>query len=101
MAWMKALPLADLSEGEMKQFTGGSEPVLICNVDGKIHAVQDTCSHDTWSLADGYLEDDVIECSLHFAKFCVRTGAVKALPACVALKVFPAKVEEGDIYVDC
>lgn len=101
MAWMKAFPLADLPEGEMKQFVGGSEPVLICNVDGEIHAVQDTCSHDTWSLAEGYMEDGIVECSLHFAKFCVRTGAVKALPACVGLKVFPAKVENGDIYVDC
>lgn len=85
----------------MKQFAGGSEPILVCKVDGEVHAVQDTCTHDTWSLADGFLEGDVVECSLHFAKFCVRTGKVKALPACEALKVFPAKIEDGYVLVDC
>ncbi|SDX42414.1 chlorobenzene dioxygenase ferredoxin/benzene/toluene dioxygenase ferredoxin subunit [Celeribacter indicus] len=85
----------------MKVFDGGPEPILVCNVDGEIHAVQDTCTHDTWSLADGFLEGCIIECSLHFAKFDVRTGKVKALPACQALKVYPAKCEGGDIYVDC
>lgn len=101
MTWMKAFPLADLPAGEMKQFDGGPEPILICNLDGEVHAVQDTCTHDTWSLADGFLEDGVVECSLHFAKFCVRTGKVKALPACAALKVFPAKVDGDFICVDC
>ncbi|MGA0542607.1 non-heme iron oxygenase ferredoxin subunit [Neotabrizicola sp. VNH66] len=101
MAWTKAFPSADLPEGEMKQFSGASEPILVCKVDGKVHAVQDTCTHDTWSLADGFLEDGIVECSLHFAKFCVRTGQVKALPACEALKVFPAKIENDMIYIDC
>lgn len=101
MAWMKIFPLAELPEGEMKQFNGGSVPILICNLDGEVHAVQDTCTHDTWSLADGFLDDGVVECSLHFAKFCVRTGKVKALPACEALKVFPAKIDDGFIFVDC
>ena len=85
----------------MKQFSGGGEPILICKVDGKVHAVQDTCTHDTWSLADGFLEDGIVECSLHFAKFCVRTGKVKALPACEALKVFSAKIVDDFIYIDC
>lgn len=101
MAWTMAFPSADLSEGEMKQFSGTSETILFCKVDGNVYAVQDTCTHDTWSLADGFLEDGIVECSLHFAKFCVKTGRVKALPACEALKVFPVKIEDGDIFVDC
>jgi nitrite reductase/ring-hydroxylating ferredoxin subunit len=62
--------------------------------------VQDTCTHGEWALSDGYLEGDVIECTLHFAKFCVRTGKVKALPASKALRVFPVKVEKDSIFVD-
>ena len=33
-------------------------------------------------------------------KFCVRTGKVKAPPACAALTVYPVKVEGNDVYVD-
>jgi chlorobenzene dioxygenase ferredoxin/benzene/toluene dioxygenase ferredoxin subunit len=84
----------------MVRFEGGPEPIVICNVDEEVFALQDTCTHGEWALSDGYLEGDIIECSLHFAKFSVRTGKVKALPACKALRVYPVKVEGDDIYID-
>ena len=73
---------------------------MVCNVDGEFFAVQDTCTHGNWALSDGYLDGGVVECTLHFGKFCVRTGKVKALPACKPIKVFPIKVEGGDVHVD-
>ena len=91
---------SDLPPGDMLRFEGGSEPILVCNVDGEFFAVQDTCSHDEWSLADGELEDDVVECTLHWAKFCVRTGKVRALPACVPLRTFVTKVDGDEVFVD-
>ena len=91
---------SDLSPGDMLRFEGGPEPILVSNVDGDFFAVQDTCSHDEWSLADGDLEGDVVECTLHWAKFCVRTGKVKALPACVPLRTFVTKIEGDDVFVD-
>lgn len=84
----------------MLRVEDGPEPILVCNVGGEFFAVQDTCSHDDWSLADGDLEDDVVECTLHWAKFCVRTGKVKALPACVSLRTFVTKVEGDDVFVE-
>lgn len=91
---------SDLPPGDMLRFDGDSEPILISNVDGEFFAVQDTCSHDDWSLAEGMLEGDVVECTLHWAKFCVRTGKVKALPACVPLRTFATKVEGDEVFVD-
>ena len=91
---------SDLSPGDMLRFEDGPEPILVCNVGGEFFAVQDTCSHDEWSLADGDLDDDVVECTLHWAKFSVRTGQVKALPACVALRTFVTKVEGDEVFVE-
>lgn len=91
---------SDLPPGDMLRFEGGAEPILVCNVGGEFFAVQDTCSHDEWSLADGELAGDVVECTLHWAKFCVRTGKVKALPACVPLRTFVTKVDGDDVFVD-
>lgn len=100
MAWTNIMRRSDLQPGDMHRHEGGPEPVLLCNVDGEFFAVQDTCTHGEWALSDGYLEGDVVECSLHFAKFCVRTGKVKAIPACKALRVFPVKVEDDSVLVD-
>ena len=51
------------------------------NVDGEYYAIDDTCTHDKYSLADGYIDDDVVECALHMAKFSIRTGKALSLPA--------------------
>ena len=91
----------DVTPGEMLRYEADNlEPILVCNIDGKFFAVQDTCTHDEWSLSEGDLEGDIVECSLHWAKFCVRTGEVKALPACVPLRTFVTKLEGDDVFVD-
>lgn len=100
MPLARVCPSSDLPPGDMLRFDGGSEPILVCNVDGEFFAVQDTCSHDKWSLADGDLEDGVVECTLHWAKFCVRTGKVKALPARNPLRTFATEVQGDDVFVD-
>jgi len=100
MAYTKVIERKDLPEGEMHRHEGGSEPVLICNVDGDFFVIQDTCTHGDWPLSDGYLDGDIVECTLHWGKFCVRTGKVKAQPPCQALRVFPVKVDGDDVLVD-
>ncbi|SKB98338.1 non-heme iron oxygenase ferredoxin subunit [Sphingopyxis flava] len=100
MGYTKVIERKNLPKGEMHRHEGGSEPVLICNVGGEFFAVQDTCTHGDWSLSDGYLDGDIVECTLHWGKFCVRTGKVKATPPCQALRVFPVKVDGDDVLVD-
>lgn len=90
----------ELPPGEMLRFEGPDQPILVCNVDGEFFATQDTCSHGDWPLSDGYLEDGTVECALHWAKFCVRTGTVKALPACKPLRTYPVKLDGEDVLVD-
>lgn len=100
MSVTRVCAASDLSPGDMLRFDGGSEPILVCNVDGEFLAVQDTCSHDEWSLAEGDLDGDIVECTLHWAKFCVRTGQARALPATVPLRTFVTKVEGDDVLVE-
>jgi nitrite reductase/ring-hydroxylating ferredoxin subunit len=90
----------DVAPGAMLRVDVGDEPLLICNVDGEFFATQDTCSHEDWPLSEGYLDGDVVECTLHWAKFCVRTGNVKALPACEPLRTYLVKLEGDDVLVD-
>jgi nitrite reductase/ring-hydroxylating ferredoxin subunit len=78
----------------------GREPVVVCNVDGTLHALDDTCTHAEWSLADGLLENGVLFCPLHNARFCARTGRVLAAPAPEPLKVYPVRLEGDDVLVD-
>ena len=49
--------------------------------DGAVYAIDDTCTHQDASLADGWLEGCAVECPLHASRFDLRTGAVDAPPA--------------------
>lgn len=100
MAFSRVCTLQDIGEGEALRIEHAPEAIAIYNVDGELFATQDRCTHGDWSLADGYLDGDVIECTLHWGKFCVRTGKVKASPPCEPLKVFPVRVEGEDVLVD-
>jgi 3-phenylpropionate/trans-cinnamate dioxygenase ferredoxin subunit len=41
-----------------------------------------------------------VECPLHQAKFCLRTGKAMNAPATVDIKVYPLRIEGNDILAD-
>jgi 3-phenylpropionate/trans-cinnamate dioxygenase ferredoxin component len=75
-------------------------PVALFNLDGEFYATDDTCSHAESSLAEGYVEDGTVECILHFARFCIKTGAALSAPAVDPVRTYPVKVEDGQVWVD-
>lgn len=96
---VKVCGVADLAPGEAMQ-VATDPPIAVFNVDGEFYATDDTCTHERSSLADGYVEGDQVECSWHFAKFCIRTGEALSLPATRPLRTFRVVIDEGQIYVD-
>jgi nitrite reductase/ring-hydroxylating ferredoxin subunit len=75
-------------------------PIAVFNVDGRYFATDDTCTHEKFSLADGFVDGDVVECPLHMARFCISTGAALCLPATRALRTYRVLVEDGTVMVD-
>ena len=67
--------------------------------DGRIFAIDDTCSHQDASLADGWLEDCWIECPLHAAVFDLRTGEADGLLAREPVRTHHVLVQEEQVYV--
>ena len=97
--WIKACSVSDLAIGEIIEVPSAPLRIALYRLDDGFYATQNTCTHAVASLADGYLDNDLVECPLHAAKFCVRTGAVMSLPATKALAIFPVRVEDDDVYV--
>lgn len=101
MAFVKAANVGDVPPGRVKVVEVGQEDVALCNVNGDIYAVDNVCTHDDGPLGEeGYLLGDEIECPRHGARFCVRSGEVKTLPAIVSIPTFTVKVEGDEIFVD-
>ena len=67
---------------------------------GDIHAIGDTCTHGEISLAEGFVEDDAIECWAHGSQFELVTGRPRNLPAYEPVPVFPVTIDGDDVLVD-
>jgi 3-phenylpropionate/trans-cinnamate dioxygenase ferredoxin component len=92
---------ADIPPGKMKRCEVDELPVAIYNCAGTFYATHDTCTHAEASLAEGFLDcgEHVVECPLHGARFDIKTGKALSMPAFVAVKTYPVKVEAGAIFV--
>ena len=89
----------EVAPGEIKQYLVEDRFVALCNVEGEFHAFEDVCTHQFAHLSEGGLEGGQIKCPLHGAKFDVKTGAAKSLPAVKAVPTHELKVEDGVVYV--
>ena len=91
---------AEIEPKSVKAFEVGDKKLAVYNIGGKFYVTDDECTHASASLADGILEGDVIECSVHFGAFHVPTGAVKAPPCSIALRTYQVLLQGDDVYVD-
>ena len=91
---------ADLPPGTVKSFDVGNEFVAVYNIDGTFYATEARCTHATADLADGILEGDVIECTLHFGAFNVKTGEAVQPPCFTPLRTYKVVVQDGQVMVD-
>jgi 3-phenylpropionate/trans-cinnamate dioxygenase ferredoxin component len=73
--------------------------VAVFNLHGELHAIEDICTHDGGELASGQLENEVIICPRHGARFSIITGEVLGPPAYQAVQTFPVRVKNGLIQV--
>jgi 3-phenylpropionate/trans-cinnamate dioxygenase ferredoxin component len=89
----------EIEEGKVKVVRVGDAPVGVTLVDGEYFAFADVCTHDDGPVAEGELDDHSIECPRHGAKFDIRTGAVRQLPAVVPIPVYAVKVDGDTISV--
>ena len=69
---------------------------------GELLAIEDRCSHDDGTLAEGEFDQDActVECPRHGSLFDLRTGKPKTLPAYVPVETFPVLVEDGLIKLE-
>jgi 3-phenylpropionate/trans-cinnamate dioxygenase ferredoxin subunit len=92
--------LADLERGDARRLDIDPPVSVFHTEDGQVFAVDDTCTHQDASLADGWLEGCEVECPLHASKFDLRTGSVDAPPATRPVRTHRVQVEDGMLYVE-
>ena len=91
--------VSDLEPGELMYVEVGDEFVCLINMDGEIHAINDTCTHEDASLSTGVLKGEHVKCPLHNSRFDLRTGEALEEPAEEPLGTYPVREEGGRVLV--
>jgi 3-phenylpropionate/trans-cinnamate dioxygenase ferredoxin component len=92
-------PLDDIPLGEGMRVESEVGPIAVFNVDGELFAIDDTCTHQDASLADGWVEGCAVECPLHAACFDLRTGMPSGPPAKTPVRTYDVFVVDGLVQV--
>ena len=88
-----------LEPGELMYVEVDDEPVCLININGELHAINDTCTHEDASLSDGTIDGDLIECPLHGGVFNILTGEPEAFPVVVPIEKYAVRVVGDEVQV--
>jgi len=93
---VRRVEVAEPAPGQTVAFEVGDQKILLCNVDGELHAVENQCSHARMALTEAKLVGNEIECPVHGARFDARTGIAMCRPARRPLRTFAVRrVDDG------
>ena len=98
--FVRVAAVSDVSRGGVLVCNVGGIAVLLCDVDGQFHAIENRCSHMAMPLDKGRLAGAALTCPFHGSTFDVRSGASIGFPMCRSIRSYETRIIEGFIEVD-
>jgi 3-phenylpropionate/trans-cinnamate dioxygenase ferredoxin subunit len=91
----------ELDPGQARRFDVSGRRIALVRIGDEFHAIDDECSHEDYSLAEGevWAEECEIECPRHGSTFDLRTGEACSLPATQPVAVYPVEVAGDTVSV--
>ena len=98
--FVKVARTDEIEPGQAKIVDVKGKEIALFNIGGEYFAIDNMCTHEEASLAEGEVSGHEVTCPLHGAKFDVRTGEVLGPPAYDDVASYPVRVSDGDVEVD-
>ncbi|MEF8843663.1 MAG: Rieske (2Fe-2S) protein [Haloarculaceae archaeon] len=96
------VPVADveaLRERGQTVVSEGGRAVVLFHHDGEVYAVDNRCPHMGFPLTRGSVEDGVLTCHWHHARFELEAGDTFDIWA-DDVQTFPTEIRDGEVYLD-
>ncbi|HVB43454.1 MAG TPA: non-heme iron oxygenase ferredoxin subunit [Streptosporangiaceae bacterium] len=97
--YLRACALTDVPERGTFAVELNGIPLVIARSDGEVFALDEFCTHEDVSLADGEIYDHTVECWLHGSCFDLRTGKPTGPPASKPLATYPVRIDGDEVFV--
>jgi nitrite reductase (NADH) small subunit len=96
--FVRVAALGDVKPGHGIVAEASGKTLAVFNVEGTIHAINNTCCHREGPLGEGELEGNIVTCPWHGWRYNVTTGVCMNNPS-AKVEAYQVKVEGSDIKV--
>jgi 3-phenylpropionate/trans-cinnamate dioxygenase ferredoxin component len=99
--FIRVASLAEIPDGELRAFDTPAGRIAVAQVENRLFAFGDECTHAGCSLAEGALDDRsaTVECPCHGSVFDVETGEPVEGPAVDPVAIYPVQTDDGWVEV--
>ena len=97
--WVEVGNIDQIEIDDLIRFDYQNKSYCIYHIEDGYYATDGICTHEAVHLEDGLVMDGEIECPMHQGIFKIKTGEAISPPACVDLKTYPVKVDNGKIFI--
>jgi 3-phenylpropionate/trans-cinnamate dioxygenase ferredoxin component len=100
MPFTKVASLSEVQPGKGKQIDVAGRKIALFNIDGKVFAIDDTCSHRGGPLHEGTCANGEVTCPWHAARFDLATGSHRCPPARSGVQAFAVQIVGDEVQID-
>jgi 3-phenylpropionate/trans-cinnamate dioxygenase ferredoxin subunit len=88
----------ELPPGGRKLAFSDGRSIVLFNIEGTVHAIENSCPHNGSSLASGQLDGRILRCPAHGLRFDVTTGCMHGGGG-LCLTKLPVDVRDGRLVL--
>jgi nitrite reductase/ring-hydroxylating ferredoxin subunit len=97
--WIAIAKVGDVAPSDVRRCQVKDRCIALFNLQGRLYATDDICTHAHAHLSDGYVDGETVECPLHQGLFHIPTGKAMAPPVTENLATYPVRIEGEDVLV--
>jgi nitrite reductase/ring-hydroxylating ferredoxin subunit len=97
--YVQVASLPELEDEGQTVVSSDGQPIALFHHEGEVYAVDNRCPHMGFPLTRGTVEDGILTCHWHHARFELEEGDTFDLFA-DDVQTFPTDVREGEVYLD-
>jgi Na+-transporting NADH:ubiquinone oxidoreductase subunit F len=99
--WIEVADASRLGGEDVIRFDHGKKTyALVRDHEGKLFALDGTCTHGNTHLSDGLVKGNIIECPKHNGRFHLADGSPARAPICRGLATYPLEARAGKLFLN-
>lgn len=99
MDYVRVARSGQVSDNTVRRFFVNDVELAVARWEGTVYITSNYCTHLDCLLSSGKVTDDGLLCSCHGSVFDFETGEPLSPPATKPIQLYPAREENGEIFV--